>query len=83
VSIPGLEQRMIDAEKAFKLAEAEYHAALIAAYPINVGQRGWPQSGCEYEVTSLRVRYGTICVYGRKVLKSGRLHANEQEMWWV
>lgn len=48
------------------------------------GQRVLYRNKDEYEITAVRPGYaseGGVKYYGRKVLKSGKLHANTSELW--
>lgn len=54
---------------------------LLAAW--KPGQRVLYRDRGQFEITAIRPGYGVgkVKYFGRKVLKSGALHANETEMW--
>ena len=56
-------------------------AELLATW--KPGQRVLYRDRGEHEITAVRPGYrvGSVKYFGRKVLKSGALHANETEMW--
>ncbi len=49
-----------------------------------LGQRVPYRDRSEYEITNIKPGYsvGSVKYFGRKVLKSGKLHANTTELWF-
>lgn len=80
-TIDDLKAKVQSLTDQLKNATEKYHRALIEAQPLRVGDR-MVKNGVEAEISAIHVKYNEdIYLYGRKVLKTGKLHANEHQLW--
>lgn len=82
-NIEALKARVDELRKQLDAAISVWHAAVKDAYPIQPGATliSNRREAKMAVVTKLEVDYDTVAIYGRKVLKSGKLHATEQQLY--
>jgi len=81
VNIEELQARVDQLQSELNVATMELEDAQIAAHPIKVGNRLTSNKGTEVEVTKVDPRWQRMVLFGRKVLKSGKLHKDQHQLY--
>lgn len=80
--IEKLRSRVDELEAQYRAAREVLYAAMADASPTKVGDiLVSSKLGQRMEVSALRCEYDRVVVYGRKFLKSGKLHARESRVY--
>ena len=76
----GLKARIEQDKKELEALKQRIAEAIARFKP---GQRVLYRNQDEYEISSVRPGYdfSSVSYYGRKILKAGGLHKNEQSLW--